>query len=425
MTTNQLTIALAIALLAPLAKAQGDRGFVRFGPQCGARLEGRSTVVAGERQVDLTLAEARPNMPTAFVLGNNPARTQLPESSCVLLTDPLLWIPTMTDALGRAHLRFEVPMSSGVLVGQALQLQANKLVASDGVRLLTDDAHAGPTACPGNCAGSYRIIGCDDREPGPKSGTASKEPWNMVGRVYIDGAPKGSGTLISARYVLTAAHVVYDAKGFRSGPIGFSLAQTAEDCSKRPLGTRYVKRVFVPRNYSASDLGETNKALDFALLELANPLLGGHVMDVEYLSWITIYNRECTAIGYPGDANSLGEFAGSAFYCRGSFTNTQPFKWLDGGQKGLLRSDNDGVGGMSGGPMYVWYGGVRRLVGVFIGGSEAACESGKNWSARIMSSTILHIENAKKFPPNGNVIDFFWRWNTVPLQADVNYYCGN
>ena len=24
-----------------------------------------------------------------------------------------------------------------------------------------------------------------------------------------------------------------------------------------------------------------------------------------------------------------------------------------------------------------------------------------------------------------NVIDFFWRWNTVPLQADVNYYCGN
>ena len=75
--------------------------------------------------------------------------------------------------------------------------------------------------------------------------------------------------------------------------------------------------------------------------------------------------------------------------------------------------------------MYVWYGGVRRLVGVFIGGSEAACESGKNWSARIMSSTILHIENAKKFPPNGNVIDFFWRWNTVPLQADVNYYCGN
>lgn len=57
-------------------------------------------------------------------------------------------------------------------------------------------------ACPNYCAdtaqGSFRILGCDQRQPGPQSAAeAAEEPWKYVGHIRTtgSGSPQATGTL--------------------------------------------------------------------------------------------------------------------------------------------------------------------------------------------------------------------------------------
>lgn len=417
------TSMLVVALVASGSRIQGQgesKGLPIYGPSCGATLSATKTSMHGKHRFDLHVEGAYANAPLAFVFGVDETRSPLPLNPCTLLTTPIVHVPAFTNGDGRAHGSIVVPDLGTAAYCQALPINlfANEVSASNGVQLFGDEARVGPSACPPNkCTASEMIIGCDNRIRGPLTGTAASSPWNMVGSVIRNGGPSGTGTLISAKYVLTAAHVVYDNNGFKGGTIGFRLGLSGNGCTQRPFGTHYVKRVFVPRDYVHS-ASASNKALDYCILELANPILGGHVMQASYLSWATVQNMQTTAVGYPGDKPW-----GSCWYDRGYLADSQPWAWQNSGEKGLLRCSNDGVGGMSGGPLYVWHNGVRKLIGVFIGSPENECLNGHVWAARMTPNAITHINNAKFFPPNGNVIDFFWRWNSPPLQADVPGGC--
>lgn len=421
---------LAVFVLACAgSSAQQGVPLQSFGPSCGARLLGSAGAENGATKLELRVDRAFPSAPVALLFGSRERRATIPGSRCVLLTDPAVHVPLVTNAAGEARFSTLLVNPGTGLYAQALPIDiANRrFVASNGAQIFGSEPRFGPSACPPNqCSPHQMIIGCDGRKRGPTSGIEGKKPWNMVGRIYVGGSAKGTGTLIGSKFVLTAAHPLLDVINgqtvFKPGSIGFALGQFGKYCFRQPFGMRYVKRVFIPAAYNEASISASNKALDYAVLELAQPLIGGAIMQVQNLSWSTMKTRQTTAIGYPYDKSPEE----SAWYARGSFLSSQPDKWMNGGAKGILRVTNDGAGGMSGGPLYVWHNGKRKLVAVFIGSPEWACEQGHVWASRMTSSAVSHITNAKFYPPNGNKLDFFWKLPPYapPLQPDVQTYCG-
>jgi V8-like Glu-specific endopeptidase len=182
-------------------------------------------------------------------------------------------------------------------------------------------------------------------------------PWGLVGRVFNSRGESGTGALIGDRLVMTAGHMV-------------------------PWGDNPWWMLFVPGYYDGVSLhgagvqsyvsdargydvhGDVT-GYDWAVLRLYNPL-GNSLGYFGYNGYSDSWNNQpfWSIVGYPGAiANAM----------RPSFQGGITVDDTDGDSNGgeeLESETADLTPGNSGGPMFGWWNGDPRLVGVVSGQEE-------------------------------------------------------
>lgn len=200
------------------------------------------------------------------------------------------------------------------------------------------------------------VFGADDRW----SFKDSAWPWGLVGKIFTSSGWTGSGVLVGERLVVTAAHVV---------PWADAAA-----------GSWWMK--FVPAYYDGSSLygagvesyvsnakGMVNVSnvvgYDWAILRLYNPL-GSSLGYFGFNGYSSDWNdlNVWSGIGYPGAIAS-----GQRPAYQGGYSIIDVDSDSNGGKEIESRSA-DLTSGNSGGPIFAWWGGDPRIVGVVSGAEQ-------------------------------------------------------
>ncbi|MFZ1430884.1 MAG: trypsin-like peptidase domain-containing protein [Geminicoccaceae bacterium] len=183
-------------------------------------------------------------------------------------------------------------------------------------------------------------------------------PGYHIGRLEngCTGSLVGSNLRGGAKYVLTAAHCVFDpvTKKLRTG-LGFVPQQNG---AVKPLGTVQPVKVFVPKAWSMKG----DRAADYALLVLSRDL---RPLAIAFHLWSGQYPRGITGLlAYPSDKPTGTMWASACSY---EFYQVK-----------YLRYKCDAAKGSDGAPFWSmeFLGQIPMLTGIHLGGPEGGYNIG-------------------------------------------------
>jgi glutamyl endopeptidase len=179
--------------------------------------------------------------------------------------------------------------------------------------------------------------------------TPKEFPWRAHGHMLLKYSTRvyiGSGTMIGARMVLTAAHNLYDSltKEFAREVSFFPGLGRGDNITLPITGSKAIS-MKVHKSYYAPVVGEDPREYDIGLLMLAE-FLTDRWYGVKTLSDTLLSRLRVTIAGYPGDKDS-GRVMYSMSGKISKVTDRQLFYGIDtaGGQSGsgVWYADRDGI----------------------------------------------------------------------------------